>query len=61
MKIEIKPEPTEAERRAIDAALRGHRAASSPYDSPWRAAALADLRDGLLAEESRSDPGVVEP
>ena len=61
MKTEIKPEPTEAERRAIEAALRGQQAAPSPYDSPWRAAALADLRDGLLAEEGRSDPGVVEP
>ena len=61
MAIEITPEPDEDERRAILAALAGAEAAPGAYTSRWRAAALADLRDGALAEESGSDAGVVEP
>ena len=61
MAIEITPEPSEDERRAILAALEPGRPASAAYTSRWRASALDDLRDGALAEESRSDPRVVEP
>jgi hypothetical protein len=59
--IEITPEPDEDERRAILAALAGAEARPAAYTSRWRAAALADLGDGALAEESGSDAGVVEP
>jgi hypothetical protein len=59
--VVIKPEPTAEERRAIDAALAAARAGSPVYASRWRAAALAELGDDALAEESWSDPGVVEP
>jgi hypothetical protein len=59
--LEITPEPSEDERRAILAALESAQPAVPPYTSRWRASALDDLRDGALAEESRSDPRVVEP
>jgi hypothetical protein len=59
--IEITPEPSEDERRAILAALAAAEAGPGAYRSRWRAAALADLRDGALTEESGSDAGVVEP
>jgi hypothetical protein len=59
--IEITPEPDEDERRAILAALAAAEATPGAYTSRWRASALADLRDGALAEESGSDAGVVEP
>jgi hypothetical protein len=58
MAIEITPEPSEAERRAILAALE---AAKAEAPSRWRASALGDLRDGALAEQGGGDPGVVEP
>ena len=61
MAIEITPEPSEDERRAILAALESGQPAPAGYTSRWRASALDDLRDGALAEQSRSDPGVVEP
>jgi hypothetical protein len=61
MTIEIVPEPSEDERRAIVAALDAARALPAAYSSRWRAAALDDLRDGALAEESGGDAGVVEP
>ena len=60
MAIEIAPEPSEDERRAILAALEAARAVAA-YTSRWRASALADLSDGAFAEESGSDAGVVEP
>jgi hypothetical protein len=61
MPIEITPEPSEHERRAIVAALADAEAVPAVYTSRWRASALDDLRDGALAEQRRSDPRVVEP
>jgi len=58
--IEIRPEPNEDERRAILAALAAAREKPAAYKSRWSASALADLRDGALAEESGSDARVVE-
>jgi hypothetical protein len=62
---QISPEPSDAERRAIEAAL-GSSKERGPYASRWRAAALDDLRGDRLggdaaAQELGSDPGVVEP
>jgi hypothetical protein len=59
--LEITPEPTVEECRAILAALDGAPALPPAYLSRWWASALDDLRDGALAEESGGDPGVVEP
>jgi hypothetical protein len=59
--IEIVPEPNEDERRAILAALDAAQAVPIAYTSRWRASAFWDLRDGALAEDSGSDPRVVEP
>jgi hypothetical protein len=59
--VEIKPEPTAEERRAIVAAMTAVQIGPAAYASRWRAAALADLGDDALTEESWSDPGVVEP
>jgi len=61
MELEIRPEPCEEERRAIAAALARRDEAPGAYSSGWSASALDDLRDGALAEEARSDAGVVEP
>ena len=61
MKVWIKPEPSSEERRAIEAALAAPHAGPPAYASRWRAAALAELGDDALTEESWSDPGVVEP
>ena len=60
MDIEITPEPSDEERRAILEALDGANARPEAYAGVWRASALADLRDGALAEESGGDAGVVE-
>jgi hypothetical protein len=60
MEVEISPEPTESERRAIAAALWPGEP-SGPYASRWRAAALDGLRGDVAAEELRSDARVVEP
>ena len=60
MNIEITPEPTDEERRAILEALGAASAQPAVYASLWRASALADLRDGALAEESGGDARVVE-
>jgi hypothetical protein len=60
VKVVIKPEPTAEERRAILAAVAAVQAGPPVYASRWRAAALADLGDDALTEESWSDPGVVE-
>ncbi len=59
--IEITPEPSDEERRAITAALARVDALPPSYSSRWRASALDDLRDDALAEQTRRDPGVVEP
>jgi hypothetical protein len=63
MEMEISPEPSDAERRAIAAALEGAPEPDSPYASRWRAAALDDLRLGgdAAAQELGGDAGVVEP
>ena len=66
MDVEISPEATESERRAIVAALGSEPGPPGPYASRWRAAALDDLRDGELgsnaaAQELRGDAGIVEP
>ena len=61
MNVEIKPEPSVEERRAILEALRAVGTRPPAYESRWRASALDDLRDGALAEESGGDSGVVEP
>jgi hypothetical protein len=58
--VEITPEPSAEERRAILDALDEMNSRPGPYESRWRASALADLRDGALAEERGSDAGVVE-
>jgi hypothetical protein len=58
--IEITPEPTDAERRAILAALEASEAPPPAQVSRWHAAALDDLRDGALAQEGGGDAGVVE-
>ena len=60
MNLEITPEPSEDERRAIVDALEALQAGPAAYESRWRAAALADLGDGSFAEERGSDAGVVE-
>jgi hypothetical protein len=59
--VVIKPEPTAEERRAIEASLAAQQAGPPADASRWRAAALAELGDDALTEESWSDPGVVEP
>jgi hypothetical protein len=58
--VEITPEPSPEERRAILDALEAAETGPAAYESRWRASALDDLRDGALAEESGSDAGVVE-
>jgi hypothetical protein len=61
VEVEIRPEPNDEERKAILAALVRTDRQPAAYSSGWSASALADLRDGSLAEEAGSDPGVVEP
>ena len=61
MNVEITPEPSEDERRAIVAALEAADSVSPAFASRWRASALDDLRDGALAEDGGGDAGVVEP
>ena len=60
--VEIWPNPTDEERRAIIAAL----GADEPlrpctYASRWHASGLDDLRDDAAAEDARGDARVVEP
>ena len=61
MTVEITPEPSEEERRAILAALEAVDTRPPAYESRWRAVALDDLRDDALPQESGSNPRVVEP
>ena len=61
MELEIRPEPHDDERTAILAALVRLEEQPAAYTSGWSASALDDLRDGALAEDARSDPGVVQP
>jgi hypothetical protein len=65
MEAEITPEPSEAERRAIAAALDAGAEPAGPYTSRWRAAALDDLRRDRLgdaaAQELRGAARIVEP
>jgi hypothetical protein len=58
---EISPEPTEAERRAIVAALAAEDEAPAAYSSPWRLAALDDLGGNAAPEDPGRDAGVIEP
>jgi hypothetical protein len=58
VELEIVPEPSEEERRAILAALA---AGDAGAPSAWWQAGLDDLRDGALAEQAGGDAGVVEP
>ena len=61
MDVEIRPEPSETERRAILAALDGGDPIPDAYTSRWRESALDDLRGGYAsAEDPGRDPGVVE-
>jgi hypothetical protein len=60
VKVEVTPEPSAAERRAILDALKEMNERPEAYESRWRASALSDLRDGAIAQESGSDAGVVE-
>jgi hypothetical protein len=59
--VEIRPEPTAEERRAIVAAMDALQAGPPAYASRWRAWTGGDLSDDALTEESWSDPGIVEP
>ena len=61
MDVEITPAPTEQERRTILAALHAADRVPDAYASAWRAAALEDLGDDALAQESGRDARVVEP
>ena len=61
MELEITPEPSDEERRAIAAALARDDAATAAYRSRWRAAAVEDLRGDASAEDARRDARVVEP
>jgi hypothetical protein len=61
VRIEIDPEPTEDERRAIVAALERPGAPRPAYSSRWRASALDDLGDGAFSEQAGCDARVVEP
>jgi hypothetical protein len=61
VEAEITPEPSEAERRAIAAALETAPKPAGPYASRWRAAALDDLRGNTAAQELGGDAGIVEP
>ena len=56
MELEIVPEPSEEERRAILDAIAEEKPASA-----WWESGLDDLRNGALPEQSGGDPGVVEP
>ena len=53
MELEITPEPTPEERRAIELAL----AAAGDGQSGW----AASLDGSTAAEQPRREPGVVEP
>jgi hypothetical protein len=61
MEAEIRPEPSDEERRAILAALARVGAPPPSYSSLWRASALDDLRDDALTEQSGRDPRVIQP
>jgi hypothetical protein len=61
MRIEIVPEPSPAERRAILAALESAPRSPVGPESRWWESALADLRYGASAQERGSDSRVVEP
>ena len=62
METDIRPEPTDAERRAILLAVASAEAVPGPYRSRWRETALDDLRGGdAAAEDPRGDARIVEP
>jgi hypothetical protein len=59
MALEISPEPTEDERKAIVSALELEEDEAAP-PTPWRAAAL-DSGGSAPPPEAWGDPRVVEP
>lgn len=61
MELEITPEPSEAERKAILASLDGDDLRQDAYSSRWRESGLDDLRGDASAEDSGRDARVVEP
>jgi hypothetical protein len=61
VELKIRPEPSEAERRAILAALDREDELPAAYQSRWRAAALDDLRGDAAPEDPGRDTGVIEP
>jgi hypothetical protein len=58
VELEIVPEPSEQERRAILTALA---AEDGRTPGAWWESGLDDLRDGALPEQPGGDAGVVEP
>ena len=62
MDVEILPEPTEDERRAILEAIAATQTAGpDAYRSRWRDSGLDDLRGDAATEDPGRDPRVVEP
>ena len=62
MTVEILPEPSEDERRALLEALAADRVReAAAWRSRWREAALDDLRGDATTEDAWGDPRVVEP
>jgi hypothetical protein len=59
MALEISPEPSDEERKAILEALAEEEAGTAP-PSPWRAEGLGS-GGRAAAPESWGDPGIVEP
>jgi hypothetical protein len=57
--VEISPEPSEQERRAILAVLAVERRADAP--SRWRQSEFDELGGDAFAQERGGDAGVVEP
>jgi len=61
VEVEILPEPSEGERRALLEALAADGAGEAAPRSRWREAALDDLRGDATTEDAWGDPRVVEP
>ena len=62
MTVEILPESSEDERRALLEALAADRVReAAAWRSRWREAALDDLRGDATTEDAWGDPRVVEP
>ena len=61
MELEITPEPTEAERKAILASLDGIERRPDEHASRWRESGLDDLRGDASAEDPGREARVIEP